>query len=138
LIPSFTMKRKLAKRSFMTLTEVLKMASDWQSSATSSAIRYAKFTTEACVAVLSEAGKILFWVSSDEAVAIGFRCLSKGGLVPRGSVTALVTSEQSEVRGSKVKAEEWFPQRLQESALWEEAFALGNGGRVLTLLALTN
>jgi hypothetical protein len=136
LIPCFAMKRKLAKRSFMTLEEVLQMADEWQSSAASSAIRYAKFTAEACIAVVSEAGRVLFWVPSDEAAAIGFKYLSKDRQIPHGSPTALVTPEQRNVRGNKVGSAGWFPQRSRESDLWEEAYPLGNSRRVLTLLAL--
>lgn len=138
LIPGFAMKRRLAKRPFMTLAEVLRMAGEWQSSATSAAIRYVKFTTEACVAVVSEAGKILFWVSSDDAAAIGFKYLSKDRQVPLGSPTALATSEQCGIGEGKVGSAGWFPQRSREAELWEEAYPLGNTGRVLTLLALNH
>jgi secreted PhoX family phosphatase len=119
----------------MTLAEVLQMADEWQSSATSSAIRYAKFTTEACVVVLSEDGRILFWIPSDEAAAIGFKYLSKDRQIPRGSPTALAASERCGVSGGKVGSASWFPQRSREVDLWEEACPLGNSGRVLTLLA---
>jgi hypothetical protein len=141
LIPHFALKAKMAKRSFMTLSEVLKMAEDWQSSATSAAIRYAKFTREACIVILSENEKILFWLTSEEAAALGFRFVARDRRVPVGVPTALITSGdtiQNNVKGAGVSSELWFPDRHRQSDLWEDACRLGGTGRVLTLLALSN
>jgi hypothetical protein len=136
LVPGCTMTRRLVKRPFMTLSEVLRMADDCHSSATSTAIRYAKFTREACVVVVSEGGRVLFWVPSEEAGAIGFKFLSRDRLVPTGSPTAMVSGEQGGVRGGIVGSACWFPTRAREIDLWEEACPLGSTGRILTLLAL--
>jgi len=135
LIPSFALRERMFRRSFMTLTEVLKLAEVWQSSATSAAIRYAKFTREACIVVLSRCGKVLFWVPSEEAVALGFKFLAKDRHVPRGVPTALV-SDGGAVHGAGVSSELWFPQRYRRTDLWEDACQLGGTGRVLTLLSL--
>jgi hypothetical protein len=138
LVPGFVMKRRLAKRSFMTLSEVLRMADDCRSSATSTAIRYAKFTREACVVVISEGGRVVFWVPSEEAGAIGLRFLSRNRVVPSGAPTAMASGEEGGVREGVIGSVHWFPDRSRELDLWEEACALGSTGRVLTLLALNN
>jgi hypothetical protein len=132
------MKRRLGKRSFMTLSEVLRMADDCHSSATSAAIRYAKFTREACVVVVSQEGKVLFWIPSEEAGAIGFKFLSRDRRVPAGSPTVMVSGEEGQIREGTIGSNCWFPERSREADLWEEACPLGNTGRVLTLLALNS
>jgi len=138
LIPGFVMKRRLAKRSFMTLSEVLRLANDCHSSATSAAIRYAKFTREACVVIVSQAGRVLFWIPSEEAGAIGFRYLSSDRRVPGGSPTAMVSGEEGQLREGTIGSGCWFPDLSREVELWEEASPLGNTCRVLTLLALSS
>lgn len=141
LIPHFALKAKMAKRSFMTLAEVLKLADDWQSSATSAAIRYAKFTREACIVILSENGKVLFWVPSEEAAALGFKFVVRDRHAPVGVPTALVAAGnllQLDIKGGGVSSELWFPDRYRQTDLWEEACRLGGTGRVLTMLSLNN
>lgn len=141
LIPQFALRAKMARRSFMTLAEVLKMADEWQSSATSSAIRYAKFTREACTVILSENGKILFGVTSEEAAALDFKFVARNRLVPDGVPTALVGSGksiQNEIKGAGVGSDLWFPDRYRQTELWEESCRLGGTGRVLTMLSVSN
>ena len=138
LIPGALLKRRLTKRSFMTLAEILQTAQDCHSSATSAAIRYAQCTTEACIVVVSERDKILFWVPSEEAAAIGFKFLTKERRVPIGSPTANIRAVHREVRGGTSSSRQWFPMRAVEVDLWEEAYTLGRTGRILTLLAMKN
>jgi len=141
LIPHFALKSKLAGRSFMTLAEVLKMADEWQTSATSAALRYAKFAREACIVILSERGKVLYWVASEEAAALGFRFVARDRRVPVGVPTALVGSGdlvQNHIKGAGVNSELWFPDRYRQTDLWEDACRLGGTGRILTLLSLSD
>lgn len=138
LIPGFAMKRKLTKRSFMTLRDVLQMADDCRSSATSAAIRYAKFTHEPCIVIVSQGRKVLFWVPSEEASAIGIKFFARDLLVPSESHTAMVSDHELGIRDGKIQSDYWFPGRIREIELWEEAYPLGKTGRVLTLLAVNS
>jgi hypothetical protein len=138
LIPSFALQQRLAQRGYMALREILVLAQEWQSSATSAAIRYARFTKEACGIVVSQDGIVQFYQPSDEAKATGFGFLRKGASVPPGSRTSEIKETRIGVgiREGAGNAEDWFPGRSQHRELWEEAFSLGGTGMVLTLLAV--
>ena len=49
------------------------MGDDWQSSARSAAIRYVRYTGEACAMVVSKQGKLTRYIPSDEADGLGYR-----------------------------------------------------------------
>ncbi len=137
LIPAFALRQKLARRRYMTLREILALALEWQSSATSAAIRYARFTSEACGIVVSQDGLIQFYSPSDEASALGFRYLRKGTPVPTRSLTFAAGQPETPgtIREGPGTTEEWFPDRRFHRNIWEEAFPLGRTGLMLTLLA---
>ena len=126
LIPSSALKQKLARRAFMTLEEILKVANEWETSATSAAIRYANFTSEACGVVISQ-GEVI----------VGFKFVGKGRKVPPKSkaAEAALGKTPRQVLGKEASSEEWFSERAQSRKMWEESFALGYTGTVLTLLA---
>lgn len=89
--------------------------------------------------ILSEKGKVLFWVPSEEAVALGFKFVVRDRLVPAGVPTAKASAAgpgDVAVRGGGVSSELWFPDRFRQTDLWEDACPLGGTGRVLTLLSL--
>jgi hypothetical protein len=140
LIPSRALKQKLAKRPFMTLHEILRMSEQWFSSATSASIRYAKFTSEACVVVLSESNQTLYSISSDEAGVLGLRFLPKGRTIPQGAAAVKAGSNPNagDVVEGSISSAEWYPTRQREIELWEESFPLGDTGRILTLLSLSS
>lgn len=137
LLPSYALRQKLTRRPFMTLREILALAREWQTSATSAAIRYARFATEGCAAVLSQDGVIRFYSASDEAAALGFRFLRSGTPVPPSSQTHEIGRGDScgDIREASTCTEAWFPDRRACHDLWEEAFPLGGTGLVLTLLS---
>jgi hypothetical protein len=137
LIPAFALKQRLARRAFMTLEEILKLANEWETSATSAAIRYAKFTSEACGIVISQAEMIKFYVPSEEAATVGFKFMGTGRRVPPKSkaVEAGLAPGSGKVLSKESSSEEWFSDRAQSRKVWEESFALGYTGTVLTLLA---
>ncbi|MBK7997386.1 MAG: ImmA/IrrE family metallo-endopeptidase [Verrucomicrobia bacterium] len=138
LIPSFALRQRLARRRFMTLREILALAQEWQSSATSAAIRYARFTSEACGVVVSQDGIVQFYSASDETKAMGFGFLRKGTPVPSRSKTfeAGKPGAANSILEGTGGTENWFVDRQFHRDLWEEAFPLGGTGMVLTLLAL--
>ena len=137
LIPSYALRQRLSRRPFMTLREILVLSQEWQSSASSAAIRYARFTSEACGVVLSQDGIVQFYSASDEAAALGLGFLRKGTQVPPQSKTAQAGQEDEApaVLEGSANTAEWFPGRRIHCDLWEESTALGATGMVLTLLA---
>jgi hypothetical protein len=137
LIPAFALKQKLARRAFMTLEEILKLANEWETSATSAAIRYAKFTPEACGVVVSQGEIIKYYIPSEEAATTGFKFMGKGRRVPPKSkaVEAGLAANSRHVLAQEASSADWFSDRTQSKKIWEESFALGYTGTVLTLLA---
>jgi hypothetical protein len=137
LIPSFALRQRLSRRRFMTLREILALAQEWQTSATSAAIRYARFASEACGVVLSQDGIVQFYLASDESAALGLGFVRKGTPVPSRSKTAEAGKEghAATVLEGSANTAEWFPGKRIHCDLWEESTALGATGMVLTLLA---
>lgn len=137
LIPGSFIEQRLRRRSFITLSEILKMGDDWQSSARSAAIRYVRYTGEACAMVISKQSKLTKYIPSDEADVRGFRFT---GLktVPEGSAAHRLAGDESKktVEESNSTTKRWFPYLRNEYDLHEESFRLGETGFVLTLLSI--
>lgn len=133
LLPERTLSNFLStkRRDFMTLKEVLQLAEQCKASRECAAIRYAKFTEEKCIVVVSRAGSVLYSVSSDDAGRIALR-LKRGSLVPASSAAQRATT--TSIAEGEVTGSDWFPW-TQVRALSEESIALGYGGLILTLLA---
>jgi len=138
LVPRSHIERRLQRRSFMTLAEILKMADDWQSSARSATIRYVRYTGEACVMVISKQGKLTKNIPSDEAEALGFHFTGLK-IVPDGSAASKLHNDPSkrEIEELHSTTKLWFPFLHGERNLDEESFRLGDTGYVLSLLSMT-
>lgn len=136
LIPRQYIERKTRSTRFLTLSGILHMAENCEASATCAAIRYAQYAEEPCAAVLSQGGKVLFGITSDEMGAIGFKVIKKGTAVPAGSPTARCMAQPmvGTIVEGRWKGEGWFANRFKEIDLWEEATPLGYSGLFLTLL----
>ena len=130
--------KRLRRRSFMTLAEILKMGDDWQSSARSAAIRYVRNTGEACAMVVSKQGKLTRYIPSDEADGLGYR-FTGTKIVPESSAAHRLNNDPSkhEVEESHSTTKRWFPYLRDEHDLHEESFRLGGSGYVLTLLSIS-
>jgi Zn-dependent peptidase ImmA (M78 family) len=139
LIPRTHIEQRLRKRSFMTLPEILKMGDDWQSSARSAAIRYVRYTGEACAMVISKQGKITKYIPSDEAEALGLRFTGQK-IVPEGSAAGRLHNDCSKknIEEAHGVTKTWFPYLNDERNLDEESFRLGETGYVLSLLSLSS
>lgn len=139
LIPVSHIEQQLRRRSFMTLAEILKMADDWQSSARSAAIRYVRYTGEACAMVISKQGKLTRYIPSDEADANGYRFTGLK-LVPQDSAVHRLNNDpfKKGVEESHSTTKKWFPYLRDEHDLHEESFRLGGSGYVLTLLSISH
>jgi hypothetical protein len=136
LLPTFALRSKLGHRGFLTLQQILDLANEWKTSATSAVLRYIKFASEPCAAVVSRTGKVLYYVPSEEAQEIGFKYLGKRE-VPSGTPTMKASS----LAGSKkiiegnTSTNTWFSARRADANIWEEAFPLGYTSLVVTIFA---
>ena len=112
------------------------MASQWETSATCTAIRYVEYTREPCAVILSRGGQILFYVPSEDAAYRGFKYLGHRQ-VPHDTATSQVTAAPilGQLSERDAHSEVWFSQRNAGCKVWEEAFPLGYTGLVLTMLA---
>ncbi len=139
LIPGAHIEQRLRRRSFMTLTEILKTGDDWQSSARSAAIRYVRYTGEACAMVVSKQGKLTKYIPSDEADGLGYRFTGMK-VVPDGSAAHRLNNDNSKkgVEESHSSTKRWFPFLRDEHDLHEESFRLGETGYILTLLSISS
>ncbi|MBU0679712.1 MAG: ImmA/IrrE family metallo-endopeptidase [Verrucomicrobia bacterium] len=137
LIPRAVIERKAHSTGFLTLNGILRMAEECEASATCAAIRYAQYAEEACAVVLSQSGRVLFGITSDEMGTIGFKIIKKGTVVPEDSPTArcMAQPKVGTIVEGQWKGEGWFANRYREIDLWEEATPLGYSGLFLTLLA---
>ncbi len=132
LIPEQALKQRLVPRGFLTLDQIVKLASDCQSSRESSAIRYVRYATEICVAVVSRNGTVLYGVSSDDAERVRLFVKRSSQVPPSSSAVRAATQSdivQGELPGSAWCS--WSPIKT----LTEESVALGYNNLVLTLLA---
>ncbi len=138
LLPSSHIEQRLRRRSFMTLAEILKMADDWQSSARSAAIRYVRYTGEACAMVISKQGKLTKYIPSDEAEALGFRFTGLK-VAPQESAASHLHNDGSKrnIEQVHLTTRTWFPYLNTERDLDEESFRLGDTGYVLSLLSIS-
>ena len=136
LLPDETLADLISRRSFLTLKDLLGLASEWEASATCTVIRYVEYTPEPCAIILSRGGQILFYVSSEDAAYRGFQYLGHKQ-IPRNTATSQVTAEPvfGPLAERDMHSEVWFSQRRAGCRLWEEAFPLGYTGLVLTMLA---
>jgi hypothetical protein len=139
LLPGSHIEQRLRRRSFMTLAEILRMGDDWQSSARSAAIRYVRYTGEACAMVVSKQGKLTRYIPSDEADTLGYR-FPGIKVVPESSAAHRVMNHNTKntVEESHSSTKRWFPFLRENHELHEESFRLGVSGYVLTLLSISH
>jgi hypothetical protein len=106
----------------------------FQTSLTSTVIRYVQLDFEPCCVVLSRGGVVLFALASDEMRGLGLGWLAKHSPVPATSVTGrLIKSGADDRADGEVDADVWFDTRRSRS-LWEETVTLGGTGMVITFL----
>jgi len=136
LIPTKLLRERMGRRGFLSLSQILVLASDCKASAQATAFRYTRFTREPHLALVSENGKVLYGFASEEARAWGFGRL-RDFAVPEGSATSRTTATNGIVE-DKTEVGIWFPERGTHAELWEEAVQLGSSTRVITLLSWSN
>ena len=137
LIPRHLLQTEIDRRGMMTLQSIIGMARDLEVSIPCAVIRYVHYAPEACGVVVSEAGKVKYYISSDEMSAKGFRFMARQEDIPRDSKAwSLLTTEQHRVvEGTKTNSGKWYSKRPQSMDLWEDSMSLGYSDQVITLLS---
>ena len=142
LMPSREFKRRVSmnSRGVCTLRDLVTFANEvFQTSLSSTAIRYAQLNFEPCSVILSRDGQVLFSIRSDDMRRLGLGWLTKGTRIPAASVTGRVLAAPPGEKTVKTKGQTdsdvWFESNRPFS-LWEEVKVLGQTGLTLTFLAL--
>ena len=138
LIPGRQIQAHIDKRGIMTLQAVRDMACSFDVSLPCAIIRYVQYATEACGVVVSEAGKMKYYIPSDEMAAIGFRYMTRQTDIPRISKAweLLSNGRHHEVDGMKTNSDQWYSPRPQSVELWEDSISLGYSNQAITLLSI--
>jgi len=138
LIPGRLLESRIAKHGFMTLQAVQDMAGTLDVSLPCAIIRYVQYATEACGVVVSEAGKVKYYIASDEMAAIGFRYMARQADIPRNSKAwnLLSSGKHLQIEGMNTDSSRWYSSRPQLAELWEDSISLGYSEQVITLLSV--
>lgn len=139
LVPERYLNKLIAKRTFLTLKDLLQLANELQVSATAMAIRYTRMTPEPCAVILSQDGQQKFYLASEEMEYTGFQWRGRKDIA-WDSATAEAAKNQGsgEVFEKESNSDVWFSSRKGRCEIWEEAFPLGYTGLVLTMLSDTS
>ena len=123
------------------LDAVREIAEEFETSLTSTAIRFAKLSSEPVAAVVSQDRAVRYcWVSEalGNVPGIGRIPLRPGDSLPSSATLSLNSNPQNVRRAHRVavncRSDAWFSGVSATFALREEAIGLGSYGRVLTIL----
>lgn len=138
LIPRRLLQSHIDKRGMMTLQSIREMARSLDVSLPCAVIRYVQYAAEACGVVVSEAGKVKYYIASDEMNAIGYRYMARQTDVPRKSKAweLLSAARHLQIEGMKTESSLWYSARPQATDLWEDSISLGYSDQVITLLSV--
>jgi hypothetical protein len=134
----FSNELKRRRQEYCTLGDLRRLSENvFNTSITSTVLRYCGFDWEACAIIVSSNGRVVWACHSDSMKAIGMSYVGAGIVIPTGTPTAklLSTSNNADdgfAEGS-VDAGLWY-ERPRRKHLWEEAMVLGDTGLVLTFL----
>ena len=123
------------------LNAVREIADEFETSLTSTAIRFAKLSSEPVAAVVSQDRAVRYcWVSEAlrNVPGIGRIPMRPDDPVPSSATLSLNSNPQKVRHAHRVavncRSDTWFPRAFTTFALREEAIGLGSYGRVLTIL----
>jgi hypothetical protein len=124
---------------FCTLKDLRRLANEvFQTSITSTALRYVQLNCEPCSLIVAEKGSVIWSACSDDLIRGGFGKLTRGQAVPPQSVTAKAVisslSSSAPFIDGAVNSSVWLDGKRQ-AAMWEEVVLLTTFGRTITLLA---
>lgn len=141
LMPQGLFTKEIDKRQ-TGFTAIDKIADICMTSLTATAIRYTQFTSEPMAAVLSDGLKIDWCFMSDELKEIGrLDWPKKGQSPPRDSVTHSFNKKKENIKNGENETGNssfmnWFGGN-RDFEIEEEAIGLGNYGKTLTILTVT-
>lgn len=81
------------------------------------AIRYATFTGEACSVILTEKGRVIYSVQSDEAKALGFSFVRS---IPAKAAVPEARNEPKVIKTRHGASSAWFGERSNDPWAYEE------------------
>ena len=138
LIPKSELDRRIGRKGFMDMSELVKMSYDIDVSIPAAAIRYFGYAEEKCSIVMSADGKVLCHLPSDSMRDIGLRFIQNGSPVPPQSAARelLFESASQQIKGKTTTSDEWYQGAYNNFKLYEDSYALGYGNRVITLLSV--
>lgn len=123
-----------------TLDYVIRLAGQYATSLTSTALRVVALSHFPCALVRLHEGKVEFGSISESLRMRRMRSLPQGTPAPAGSVSHRLSLDSRRIRSAareegSIKVGKWFDTD-QDLELQEDAVGLGSFGRVLTLLTL--
>ena len=120
---------------FCTLLDLQQLAGKvFNTSLTSTILRYVDLNFEPCCVVVAENGVISWSRASEDMRDQGLGWSSWGSKLPTGSVTAKARLSGTHLTaGGSIDSSVWF-QRRNTCRLWEEVYLLSHGGRTLTFI----
>lgn len=129
-----TMLARTFGRAEPSIERILSLAGSFRVSAQVAAIRIVQESDHPCVTVVSEGEHICYYVSSPGAEEAGFGGLGISTVPP--DVITRAAKQGGGIVGRTSSTGVWFSERHRYAELWEEAVALGETGKIMTLLSL--
>jgi hypothetical protein len=119
-----------------TLATIRKLADEFDTSLTATAIRFVELCDECCALVVSEAGKVRWWRRSREFR--GQFWLAPGAELPAQSAAAILTRAGPPERPMEIPIETWLTNSEDSIAttVVEEVFRMERYGQVLSFLRI--
>ena len=136
LMPEEPFRREMRKH-VIGLPAIKSFGETFQTSLTSTAIRYAELTGDPVVIVVSEDGRVLYNFASGCMKRFGIGYLKPGTRIPNASETGKLlksgAASSREIEGVSYLAS-WFEHTSQNLKLDEDVLELGAYGKTLTVL----
>jgi hypothetical protein len=133
LMPEAAFLEEMRRRG-LGLMAIKAFAEVFQTSLTSTAIRYAQLTPDPVAVVVSEQGLVCYCFASSCMRRIRADYLPKGSPLPPSSETfRMVRAARSEAEGTSYLSA-WFSNPVRELRFDEDVIDLGSYGKVLTVL----
>lgn len=135
LIPEDAFYKFRGKRDELALNDLFRLAETASASIQASLFRYTQLADEACVAVVTKAGKIIRTFSSGLADEMGFGRLGMDTAPERCTAYGCLHGEPLEVFEGSSDTSRWFSERRHGGNLWEESARIGLSDYAVTMLS---
>lgn len=135
LIPQDAFYKFRGNREELALADLFRLAETANASVQASLFRYTQLADEACVAVVTKAGRIIRSFSSGLADEKGFGRLGMD-MAPEGCTAyGCLATEPLRVFEGSSDTSRWFSERRFGGNLWEESARIGIGDYAVTMLS---